>query len=83
LSDISGQHCRPSQWTDKDCSGGNVGFNSLKYSPCKYSSEIFDLQTNYLKVLGCCFVAGGLHGGQQRFNATAANTMSSLMAVAR
>lgn len=45
--------------------------------------KLFELQTNNLKVLGCCFVAGGLHGGQQRFNATAANTMSSLMAVAR
>jgi len=38
--------------------------------------------SNILLVLGCCFVAGGFHGGQQRFSAVAANTMSSLLAVA-
>lgn len=35
-----------------------------------------------MKVLGCCFVAGGFQGGEQRFNETVASTMSSLMAVA-
>jgi Ca2+:H+ antiporter len=39
--------------------------------------------SNILLVLGCCFIAGGWHGGEQNFNATAANTMSSLLAVAR
>ncbi len=34
------------------------------------------------QVLGCCFVAAGIHGGEQKFNATVASTMSSLMAVA-
>lgn len=46
--------------------------------------------SNILLVLGCCFVAGGIHntssgtGGaiEQRFNSTVASTMSSLMVVA-
>jgi len=35
-----------------------------------------------LQVLGCCFIAAGIKGGEQKFNATGAGTMSSLMAVA-
>jgi Ca2+:H+ antiporter len=46
--------------------------------------------SNILLVLGCCFVAGGIHntrtgtatGIEQKFNETVASTMSSLMAVA-
>jgi Ca2+:H+ antiporter len=46
--------------------------------------------SNILLVLGCCFLAGGIHnttsgtarGIQQGFNSTVASTMSSLMAVA-
>lgn len=46
--------------------------------------------SNILLVLGCCFVAGGIHnttegtsqGIEQGFNSTVASTMSSLMAVA-
>lgn len=46
--------------------------------------------SNILLVLGCCFLAGGIHntrtgtaeGIEQKFNSTAASTMSSLMAVA-
>ena len=46
--------------------------------------------SNILLVLGCCFLAGGIHntrtgtaeGIQQRFNSTVASTMSSLMIVA-
>jgi Ca2+:H+ antiporter len=37
----------------------------------------------YRQVLGCCFIAGGYHGGEQEFNATVANTMASLLAVSR
>jgi len=46
------------------------------------ASMLGSILSNILLVLGCCFVAGGWHGGQQTFSATAANTMSSLMAVA-
>jgi Ca2+:H+ antiporter len=46
------------------------------------ASMLGSILSNILLVLGCCFVAGGLHGGQQGFNATAANTMSGLLAVA-
>lgn len=46
--------------------------------------------SNILLVLGCCFLAGGIHntshgtatGIEQGFNQTVASTMSSLMAVA-
>jgi Ca2+:H+ antiporter len=46
--------------------------------------------SNILLVLGCCFIAGGIHnttvgtslGIEQSFNSTVASTMSSLMAVA-
>jgi calcium/proton exchanger cax len=46
--------------------------------------------SNILLVLGCCFLAGGIHntrtgtarGIEQDFNSTVASTMSSLMAVA-
>ena len=46
--------------------------------------------SNMLLVLGCCFVAGGIHntssgttaGIEQSFNMTVASTMSSLMVVA-
>lgn len=34
------------------------------------------------QVLGCCFLAGGIHHREQTFNETVASTMSSLMAVA-
>ena len=34
------------------------------------------------KVLGCCFLAGGIRASEREFNATVASTMSSLMAVA-
>lgn len=37
---------------------------------------------NLLLVLGCCFVAGGYNRVQQKFNQTAAQTMSSLMGLA-
>ena len=35
-----------------------------------------------IKVLGCCFIAGGVVHKEQSFNSTVASTMSSLMAVA-
>ena len=38
--------------------------------------------SNMLLVLGCCFLAGGIHASEQTFNETVASTMSSLMAVA-
>ena len=38
--------------------------------------------SNTLLVLGCCFLAGGIHRDEQEFNPTVASTMSSLMAVA-
>ncbi|KAF2003698.1 hypothetical protein P154DRAFT_519919 [Amniculicola lignicola CBS 123094] len=37
--------------------------------------------SNLLLVLGCCFVAGGLHEQESSFNSTVASTMSSLLAV--
>lgn len=37
--------------------------------------------SNILLVLGCCFLAGGIKESEQKFNATVASTMSSLMAV--
>ena len=54
------------------------------------SSMLGSILSNILLVLGCCFVAGGIHnttagtamGIQQDFNQTVASTMSSLMAVA-
>lgn len=46
--------------------------------------------SNSLLVLGCCFIAGGIHntrtgtsmGIEQKFNDTVAGTMSSLMVLA-
>jgi len=54
------------------------------------SSMLGSILSNILLVLGCCFLAGGIHntrtgtanGIEQDFNSTAASTMSSLMAVA-
>jgi Ca2+:H+ antiporter len=54
------------------------------------SSMLGSILSNILLVLGCCFLAGGIHnsrtgtvsGIEQGFNATVASTMSSLMAVA-
>jgi Ca2+:H+ antiporter len=54
------------------------------------SSMLGSILSNILLVLGCCFVAGGIHntrtgtaaGIEQDFNSTVASTMSSLMAVA-
>jgi len=54
------------------------------------SSMLGSILSNILLVLGCCFVAGGIHntrtgtasGIEQGFNSTVASTMSSLMAVA-
>ncbi|RDL39612.1 uncharacterized protein BP5553_03952 [Venustampulla echinocandica] len=54
------------------------------------SSMLGSILSNILLVLGCCFLAGGIRnsrtgrvgGIEQGFNATAASTMSSLMAVA-
>src|SRR5690349_4765345 len=54
------------------------------------SSMLGSILSNILLVLGCCFVAGGIHntrtgtaqGIEQNFNSTVASTMSSLMAVA-
>lgn len=54
------------------------------------ASMLGSILSNILLVLGCCFVAGGIHNTrtgtasniEQRFNATVASTMSSLMAVA-
>jgi Ca2+:H+ antiporter len=54
------------------------------------SSMLGSILSNMLLVLGCCFVAGGIHntrtgtasGIEQSFNSTVASTMSSLMIVA-
>ncbi|ANB12692.1 Vcx1p [Sugiyamaella lignohabitans] len=46
------------------------------------ASMLGSILSNILLVLGCCFVAGGYNRVQQSFNQTAAQTMSSLMAVA-
>ena len=54
------------------------------------SSMLGSILSNILLVLGCCFLAGGIHntqdgttiGIEQGFNVTVASTMSSLMAVA-
>lgn len=54
------------------------------------SSMLGSILSNILLVLGCCFLAGGIHntrtgtaeGIQQDFNSTVASTMSSLMVVA-
>jgi Ca2+:H+ antiporter len=46
------------------------------------TSMLGSILSNILLVLGCCFVAGGYNRLQQTFNQTAAQTMSSLMAVA-
>lgn len=45
------------------------------------ASMLGSILSNLLLVLGCCFVAGGYNRLQQSFNQTAAQTMSSLMAV--
>ena len=37
--------------------------------------------SNILLVLGCCFISGGVKQKEQKFNATVASTMSSMMAV--
>ncbi|KAG4428508.1 hypothetical protein IFR05_016011 [Cadophora sp. M221] len=54
------------------------------------SSMLGSILSNMLLVLGCCFLAGGIHntrtgtaqGIEQAFNSTVASTMSSLMTVA-
>lgn len=46
------------------------------------ASMLGSILSNSLLVLGCCFVAGGYNRLQQTFNQTAAQTMSSLMALA-
>jgi len=54
------------------------------------SSMLGSILSNILLVLGCCFIAGGIHntssgtvsGIEQTFSATVASTMSSLMVVA-
>jgi Ca2+:H+ antiporter len=54
------------------------------------SSMLGSILSNILLVLGCCFIAGGIHntrtgtaqGIEQGFNSTVASTMSSLMTVA-
>lgn len=46
------------------------------------ASMLGSILSNLLLVLGCCFVAGGYNRIQQTFNQTAAQMMSSLMAVA-
>lgn len=54
------------------------------------SSMLGSILSNILLVLGCCFLAGGIHntrtgtaeGIEQDFNTTVASTMSSLMVVA-
>jgi Ca2+:H+ antiporter len=54
------------------------------------SSMLGSILSNILLVLGCCFLAGGIHntrtgtanGIEQDFNSTVASTMSSLMTVA-
>ncbi|ODQ81796.1 hypothetical protein BABINDRAFT_160035 [Babjeviella inositovora NRRL Y-12698] len=46
------------------------------------ASMLGSILSNSLLVLGCCFIAGGYNRLQQVFNQTAAQTMSSLMALA-
>ncbi|KAF7874950.1 hypothetical protein EAF04_002124 [Stromatinia cepivora] len=54
------------------------------------SSMLGSILSNSLLVLGCCFIAGGIHntrtgtsmGIEQKFNDTVAGTMSSLMVLA-
>lgn len=46
------------------------------------ASMLGSLLSNLLLVLGFCFVAGGYNRKQQSFNQTAAQTMSSLLAIA-
>lgn len=46
------------------------------------SSMLGSILSNILLVLGCCFLAGGIHEQERGFNETVASTMSSLMAVA-
>ncbi|XBW37466.1 hypothetical protein QEN19_003048 [Hanseniaspora menglaensis] len=45
------------------------------------SSMMGSIFSNLLLVTGCCFLFGGYNRIQQRFNLTAAQTMSSLMAI--
>ncbi|CAN3375728.1 hypothetical protein DIURU_003841 [Diutina rugosa] len=45
------------------------------------ASMLGSMLSNLLLVLGCCFIAGGLTRERQRFNLTAAQTMTSLMAL--
>ncbi|KAF1814085.1 calcium/proton exchanger [Eremomyces bilateralis CBS 781.70] len=45
------------------------------------ASMLGSILSNILLVLGCCFLAAGIRGGEQRFNETVASTMSSLMFV--
>ncbi|KAL9061956.1 MAG: hypothetical protein Q9206_000142 [Seirophora lacunosa] len=45
------------------------------------ASMLGSILSNILLVLGCCFLAGGITHPEQKFNATVASTMSSLMAV--
>lgn len=45
------------------------------------ASMLGSMLSNLLLVLGCCFIAGGVTRVQQTFNQTAAQTMSSLMAL--
>lgn len=46
------------------------------------TSMLGSILSNTLLVLGSCFIAGGYNRIQQKFNATVAQTMSSLMALA-
>ena len=46
------------------------------------SSMLGSILSNILLVLGCCFLVGGYGRLEQKFNVTAASTMSSLMSVA-
>ncbi|CDK24303.1 unnamed protein product [Kuraishia capsulata CBS 1993] len=45
------------------------------------ASMLGSILSNLLLVLGSCFIAGGIHGDQQHFNQTVAQTMSSLLAL--
>ncbi|AAS53531.2 AFR160Cp [Eremothecium gossypii ATCC 10895] len=45
------------------------------------ASMLGSLLSNLLLVLGFCFLFGGINGGQQKFNQTAAQTMSSLLVI--
>ncbi|KAF2400933.1 calcium/proton exchanger family protein [Trichodelitschia bisporula] len=46
------------------------------------ASMLGSILSNILLVLGCCFIAGGWRGGEQRFNSVVANAMASLMSIA-